>query len=62
MPTYEFNCKQCGSKFEALVASQDKGKVRCPVCKSLELKEVYGANILTSRDSSCSSGRSFGFG
>lgn len=60
MPTYEFSCKNCGSKFEVLVKSKEKGGIRCPVCQCGDLREVYGANVQNARNS-CSS-RLFGFG
>jgi putative FmdB family regulatory protein len=60
MPTYEFNCRSCGNRFETLVSAVDKDKVRCPVCRSNILKEVYGINVQTAKDS-CSS-KPFRFG
>lgn len=31
MPVYDFDCSECGTKFEAHVASKaDKTKIRCP--------------------------------
>jgi putative FmdB family regulatory protein len=51
MPTYEFNCKQCGNRFEVMVPSSKKAEVRCTSCKSHELQEVYSVNVSKSTPS-----------
>lgn len=71
VPTYEFNCKECGNRFEVMVPSSDKAKVRCSKCQGSELQEVYSVNVSKSGKSaqsspcaqsdSCPSKR-FGFG
>ena len=35
MPIYEYRCKGCGEKFEALVFNRDD-KVSCPKCKKIK--------------------------
>jgi len=36
MPRYEFLCEKCQKPFELTmtISEQEKGKVRCPTCKS----------------------------
>jgi len=47
MPIYEFECRKCGSRFEALVASAAAAKdEKCPRCGSNEVKKtISGVNI-----------------
>ena len=45
MPIYEYDCKQCGHRFEKLVRSDEA--VTCPQCKSEEIAKrfsVFAAN------------------
>jgi len=46
VPTYEYHCKACGEKFETMISSAEKNKVRCPACQSRNLQEVYGFNVI----------------
>ena len=41
MPTYEFMCKKCKKPFTLIlsVTGHEKGKFRCPKCKSVEVKQ-----------------------
>ena len=32
MPTYEYECTECGHRFEALQAMSDASRRACPVC------------------------------
>ena len=41
MPTFDFQCKQCGHKFEELVSLGRVDELRCPNCGSGELARVY---------------------
>lgn len=40
MPVYEFECKNCGNKFETLIRSHDPGNIRCPVCGSRRVPRI----------------------
>jgi putative FmdB family regulatory protein len=40
MPLYDFECQNCGERFEALVAISDLPA--CPVCASTDLERLYG--------------------
>ena len=41
MPIYEYVCKQCEHRFEALVSRA--GAARCPQCESKRLEQQYSA-------------------
>jgi putative FmdB family regulatory protein len=38
MPIYEYDCRDCGRHFEALVRGQDG--VRCPACEGSNLEKA----------------------
>ena len=40
MPRYEFLCEKCQKPFELTmtIAEHEKGKVRCPTCKSTRVE------------------------
>lgn len=62
MPLYEFICKACGKRFEALVRlGQEKG-VRCESCGGKDLQKLFsafgiggGASRIKTSLASCSS-------
>lgn len=62
MPIYEYECPNCGSKFEMLrpVAGEDD-EVRCPACGAGEVKRRLStfAGVGTSKPSSCGGGGRF---
>jgi putative FmdB family regulatory protein len=39
MPLFEYVCKKCGHRFEALVYGSEQPA--CPMCRSLELEPVF---------------------
>ena len=45
MPRYEFLCEKCQKPFELTmtIAEHEKGKVRCPTCKSTRVMPQLGA-------------------
>lgn len=54
MPTYEYECRDCGKKFALVttIAEHDKGKAACPKCKGRKVKQVVSSFITkTSRKS-----------
>lgn len=57
MPILDFKCTKCGARFEELVFSYNKDRVRCPSCKSGEVAQIYEGKCLggggKSRGSSC---------
>ncbi|RLB23642.1 MAG: zinc ribbon domain-containing protein [Deltaproteobacteria bacterium] len=42
MPIYEYKCMDCEKEFEALVLGSD-GDMKCPECKSGNLKRLMSA-------------------
>ncbi len=40
MPIFEFQCKECGIKFDLMIANKDKDKVQCSQCGSREVKQL----------------------
>ena len=51
MPIFEFECKDCSNKFEALTKGQEK--ICCPQCNSCNLKKLISACGTISDDSKC---------
>jgi len=41
MPTYEFICEKCNKPFTLImkISEYEKGKFRCPKCKSTKVKQ-----------------------
>ena len=66
MPIYEFRCRDCGSRFEALRPMGDEGKdLDCPACGSgspEKLVSVFAASTAGSGAESCSVPSSCGSG
>ena len=42
MPTYEYECRNCGHTFEAFQSINDKPLSRCPRCKSAVRRVING--------------------
>ena len=44
MPRYEFRCEKCQKPFELTMtmSEHEKGKVRCPTCKSTRVAPQLG--------------------
>ena len=55
MPIYEFQCRECESRFETLVRSSDVAA--CPECASEDLKKLTSAHAVGSgaADTPCGS-------
>ena len=54
MPTYEFECRKCGHKFDLMesVAEHDKHREKCPECGSAEITSLISSvNVVTSKKS-----------
>ncbi len=61
MPIFEYMCKGCGSKFEALVRGSEK--TRCPKCHSTRLEQQLSAfAVAVGTGGSTSSASDFGSG
>ncbi|MBM3296471.1 MAG: zinc ribbon domain-containing protein [Candidatus Aminicenantes bacterium] len=60
MPLYEFSCRQCGCRFEALVRLGEEKSVLCRSCQSRDVEKLFssfgiggGSSRLVSSSSSC---------
>ena len=42
MPTYDYLCDACGHKFELFQSMSDKVERKCPKCKKLKLRRLFG--------------------
>jgi putative FmdB family regulatory protein len=54
MPRYEFLCEKCQKPFELTmtISEHEKGKVRCPTCKSARVvPQLSGVTTQTSKKS-----------
>lgn len=40
MPTYDYHCDSCNSKFEVFRSITDNSEVFCPICKSNNTKKL----------------------
>jgi putative FmdB family regulatory protein len=42
MPTYDYQCDACGHKFELFQGTNDPVQKKCPECKKLKLRRLFG--------------------
>jgi putative FmdB family regulatory protein len=42
MPTYDYLCDGCGHKFEVFQSMKDDVLRKCPQCKKLKLRRLFG--------------------
>jgi putative FmdB family regulatory protein len=42
MPTYDYECNACGHKFELFQGINDPIQKKCPQCKKLKLRRLFG--------------------
>jgi len=50
MPLYDYECRQCGHRFEYLVLSTSPAAV-CPACRHPELKQLISLCAISSESS-----------
>ena len=52
MPTYDFECPDCGKKFtvSTTIAEHVKGKQKCPKCGRKKAKSVFAPSFIYERD------------
>jgi putative FmdB family regulatory protein len=48
MPIYEFECRQCGHRFESLVRSTAPA-VECPSCRHKDLTQLVSLSSMSSQ-------------
>ena len=46
MPTYEYECKKCGHRFEALQGMSDSPIETCPECKGKVEKLISAGGVI----------------
>lgn len=63
MPTYEYECKICGHRFEAFQGMSDKPIEKCPKCSSPVKRLISGGAgiIFSARGGSAYGGKGSGF-
>ncbi|GHT42092.1 hypothetical protein AGMMS49921_06470 [Endomicrobiia bacterium] len=54
MPLFEFICKKCDEKFEALIFGKENPE--CPKCKSTEVAKQFSSFLAISSSSNCAAG------
>ena len=42
MPTYDYQCDACGHAFELFQGINESVKKKCPECKKLKLRRLFG--------------------
>ncbi len=42
MPTYDYLCDSCGHEFELFQSMKDEAIKKCPECKKLKLRRLFG--------------------
>ena len=42
MPTYDYECDACGHEFELFQSITEPNKRKCPECKKLKLRRLFG--------------------
>ena len=42
MPTYDYECDACGHKFELFQSINDPVQRKCPECKKMKLRRLFG--------------------
>jgi len=45
MPTYDYVCDACDHKFELLQSIKDDPIKKCPACKKLKLRRLFGTGL-----------------
>jgi len=42
MPTYDYQCDACGHEFELFQGINEATKKKCPACKKMKLRRLFG--------------------
>ena len=65
MPTYDYKCLSCDNEFTVMVAIKEKENIRCTVCGSAKISQIYsgaGIAVKSSGESGGGCGSNYGFG
>jgi len=47
VPTYEFECKDCGHRFEIFASMSEREKgLKCPNCGGTKLSQIFGSFLI----------------
>lgn len=52
MPIYEYQCRECGNSFEAIVSINNTKEIRCSKCNSKNTKKLLSATVSMPSDNS----------
>ena len=45
MPTYEYECSDCGYKFEEMQSFSDEPLMKCPKCEKKKLHRLFSGGV-----------------
>lgn len=65
MPLFDFECRECGHKFDLIISNADKETARCPQCGAQNPKQLlssFGTARALNIPESCSGCKSAGTG
>ena len=51
MPIYEYECKNCGNRFEVLVGLNEKPKISCSSCNGKHIKRILSPSAFVFKGS-----------
>jgi len=54
MPSYDFECKECGKVFTIRKSMNEKVVPACPICESTNTSRKWSATELKAQSSGCS--------
>ena len=62
MPIFEYQCDKCDKIFEKLICKGEEDGIRCPKCKSADIrKKMSATSFMGSSIGTCASGAPKGF-
>ncbi len=62
MPIFEYQCNKCSKTFEKLVFKGDQDNIKCPGCKSRDIrKKMSATSFMGSSIGTCASDSPKGF-
>lgn len=65
MPLFDFECRECGHKFDLIISNADKDKAKCPQCGAANIKQLlstFGTTRSGNVPESCSGCKAAGTG
>jgi putative FmdB family regulatory protein len=43
MPIFDFECRECGHKFDLIISNAEKDKAKCTQCGAMNLKQLLSS-------------------